>query len=189
MEDDGKGLEITLLLRRMSDGDTAARDAVFERLYDELRRVAASLLRKDGPPGSTLQATALVHEAWIRISGLEGFQWENREHFLSLAARAMRFILVDHVRSRTSLKRGGNHGRVPLDRVVVAYEERAVDLEKLDRALREVEVHDPGAAHVVECRFFGGMTMEEIARALGVSVRTVERDWAHARAWLRRALG
>jgi RNA polymerase sigma-70 factor, ECF subfamily len=189
MTDDGKGLEITLLLHRMSEGDEAARDAVFERLYDELRRVAGALLRRATPVGGTLQATALVHEAWIRLSGLEGFAWENREHFLSLAARAMRHVLVDHARRRNSIKRGGDFDRVPLDAVVVAYEEQSVDLEKLEAALKQVEERDPAAARIVECRFFGGMTMEEIARATGVSVRTVEREWAHVRAWLRRELG
>ncbi|MCK6479632.1 MAG: ECF-type sigma factor [Planctomycetes bacterium] len=188
MTDDAPGLQITLLLERMSGGDSAARDAVFERLYGELRDVAGYLFQGQ-PAGHTLQATALVHEAWLRLSSLKGFTFRNRDHFMGVAARAMRHVLVDHARSRNSSRAGGDREREPLDAVTVLYEERSVDLAVLDLALRDLEALDPRAVRVVECRFFGGMTSDQIARSLDITSRSVERDWRFARAWLRKALG
>jgi RNA polymerase sigma factor (TIGR02999 family) len=187
MTDVAPGLQITLLLERMSGGDAAARDAVFERLYGELRAVAGFLFRGQSP-GHTLQATALVHEAWIKVSALRGFTYQNREHFLSVASRAMRHILVDHSRARGAARRGAGAGREPLDEVTMLYEERSTDLVALDMALGELEAVDPRAVRVVEGLFFGGMKPAEVGRTLGISTRSVEREWKAARTWLFRAL-
>ncbi len=181
-------LRITDLLRRMSRGDAEAESALLAFLYEELHRVARACMRGQ-PPGHTLQATALVHEAYLRLVRLRDFPWKDRDHFLAVAARAMRSVLVDHARGKGRAKRGGkNRRRHPLDSVVVSYEERALDLLALNDALERLAGLDAQAAKVVERRFFGGMTVEEVARGLGVSVRTVERDWEMARTWLHRAL-
>jgi RNA polymerase sigma factor (TIGR02999 family) len=178
---------ITELLRRMAEGDAGAEADLLGHVYEDLRRVARGCMRGQ-PRGHTLQATALVHEAWLRLARARGFPWKDREHFLSVAARAMRQVLVDHARGKGRRKRGGGRRRHPLDAIVVTYEERAIDLLALDEALGRLGGVDPQAARIVERRFFGGMSVEEVARSLGVSVRTAERDWEHARAWLHRAL-
>ena len=178
--------DITLLLNRMSSGDGGASERLFALLYDDLHRRAVACLR-DQPVGHTLQATALVNEAYLKLAAA-GTTWENRGHFLCTAARAMRSILVDHARRRGRQKRGAHAGREPLDSVVLAFEARSSDLLDLDDALTELEQRDPRAGEVVTLRFFGGRTTTEIAELLEVSVATVERDWELARAWLRRRL-
>jgi RNA polymerase sigma factor (TIGR02999 family) len=144
-------------------------------------------MRKEGPKGHTLQPTALVHEAWMRlVGGRAGF--DGREHFLAVAARAMRSVLVDHARRRRSQKRGGEGQRLPLDNVLPVYEERA-DLVALDEALNRLSVVDERRAQVVELRFFGGLTIEETAQTLKSSTATVQRNWQMARLWLLNELG
>lgn len=178
--------EITLLLRRLNDGDDGAGPRLFELLYHELHEQARLCMRGQSP-AHTLQATALVNEAFLRVAGGNG-DWENRHHFLGVAARAMRSVLVDHARRKKRRKRGDGHDRVPLDGVSLAFEERSADLLDLDAALLRLEERDPRAAQVVTLRFFGGCSMPEIAEMLEVSVSTAERDWTVARAWLRREL-
>ena len=176
--------DITGLLRRHGQGDAEAREQLLQLLYDDLHGVAGALMRKQGPE-HTLQPTALVNEAYLRLLGEPGGEgWRSREHFLAVAARAMRFALVDHARKRGAVKRGGGAERQALDHLVVQVEERCVDLVDLDEALSRLAQRSERAAQVVEARFFGGLTAEETASALGASLRTVERDWRMARAWL-----
>jgi RNA polymerase sigma factor (TIGR02999 family) len=182
-----EGPSITLLLRRASGGDPAAEERVYALLYKRLRGMAREYMRGQ-PRGHTLQSTALVHEAWLRLAGPGPVPFADRAHFLASASRAMRSILIDHARGRLRGKRAGTRRRVPLDGVLVAFEERAVDILALDEALRALDRMDPRAALVVELRFFGGMTFPEVSGRLGIPRRTIERDWEHARAWLHRAL-
>lgn len=164
-------------------GDPAALGDVFPRIYDELRRLAHFQLLRESD-GHTLNTTALVHEAYIRLNGQTRVQWQDRAHFMAVAATAMRRILVDHARRRQTAKRGGPRQRVPLDSLDLPAEDRAHLLVALDDALRALSELDARQARVVECRFFGGMTEDETARALGIGLRTVKRDWARARSWL-----
>lgn len=179
---DASGPDIDLLLRA-SAGDAAALGQVFPQIYDELRRLAHRQLQHE-PAGHTLSTTALVHEAYIRLIDQTRVQWNGRAHFMAVAATAMRRILVDHARSRQSLKRGGPLRRVPIESIELAAEDRADLLVALDDALRRLSELDERQARVVECRFFGGMTEEETAEALGIGLRTAKRDWAKARSWL-----
>ncbi len=176
---------ITVLLRRMGAGDREAGERVFALVYAELRARAGGLM---GAAGGTLQPTAIVHEAWIKLAGSESGDWRDRGHFLAFAASAMRSILVDHARAKRTAKRGGGAARIELDRAVAEYEDRAVDLVALDEALAELATLDPELARVVELRFFGGSTIAETAQALGISTATVERDWRTARSWLRQRI-
>jgi RNA polymerase sigma-70 factor (ECF subfamily) len=182
-----KGHTITLLLRRASDGDADAEKEVFEILYRELTAIARRYMSAQHRP-HTLQSTALVHEAWLRLAGNEPLRFKDRSHFLATASRAMRTILIDHARGRRRGKRSVGGRQVPLDGMLVAFEEQGVDVLDLDDALGALERQDPRAALIVELRFFGGMTVPEVSRRIGVPRRTVERDWEHARAWLHRAL-
>jgi RNA polymerase sigma factor (TIGR02999 family) len=176
--------QATELLRQASDGDEGASAELLAFVHDELARLAR--IHMDRERGDhTLQPTALVNEAWIRLIDRDRAGWRDREHFLSAASRAMRNILVDHARRRRAEKRGGGDVRLPLDAVVELYEERAVDLELLSDALDALHEDDPRLGRVVELRFFGGLTVEETARVMGVSPSTVERSWRMARAWLR----
>lgn len=170
-------------VQRAGSGEAAALRRVFPVVYDELRRLAHRQLRAE-PPGITLRTTDLVHEAYLRLVAQDAGRWKNRAHFLSIAAMAMRRILVDHARTHRSEKRGGGVPRVSLDAVDVALEDRAEFLVALDEALDRLRQLDARQASVVECRFFGGMTEEETAEALGVGLRTAKRDWAKARSWL-----
>lgn len=175
---------VTRLLQRISAGESGAADELYAALYDELRQRASAVL---GIRGShTLQPTAIVHEAWLRIRGHEK-DFASRAHFFGVAAKAMRSVLVDHVRARRTQKRGGS-GRVPLDDAVEALETRVPDLVELDEVLRRLEAMDPQLAKIVEVRFFAGLTLAETATTLGISTATVERGWRAARAWLRVAL-
>ncbi len=179
--------DVTKILLAAGGGDARAAEQLLPLVYDELRRLAARQLRHESP-GHTLQPTALVHEAWLRLVDQTQVQWQNRTHFLAVAATAMRRILVNHAKARGRLKRGGpdrNALRVPLDQLVDSLSERSADLAALDEALSRLAELDPQQARIVELRFFGGMTVEEIARALDLSPRTVHREWAMARAWLR----
>jgi RNA polymerase sigma factor (TIGR02999 family) len=167
------------------------------QVYDELRRLAANYLRRERP-GQTLQATALVHEAFLRLSKEKNQPWKNRTHFLAIAALSMRQILVQRARARHAGKRGGGAEKISLDEPVIADQaalarqsaERGagVDVLSLDAALEKLAALDPQQAKIVELRYFGGMTVEEVADALGVSPATVKRHWAVARAWLHREL-
>ena len=152
-------------------------------VYDELRRLAHRHLRREAAD-HTLATTELVHEAYLRLASQSRVQWNGRAHFLGVAATVMRRILVDHARGHHSLKRGGALARVPLELAELAGDEPAELLLALDEALGRLQARDERQARVVECRFFGGMTEEETAEALGVGLRTVKRDWAKARSWL-----
>lgn len=174
-------------LTAASGQEPSARGALFSILYDELRRVAAELLTKESP-GLTLQPTALVHEAYLRLVDQSRATIQDRAHFCAVAAQAMRRILVDHARARHAQKRGGQWTRVTLDGAVALSDERDVDLEALDGALQRLAEENSREAAIVELRFFGGLGNVEVAEVLRVSVRTVEDDWRFARAWLRREL-
>jgi RNA polymerase sigma-70 factor, ECF subfamily len=178
---------ITDLLARAEGGDTAVVDRILPLVYDELRRLARHQLRNE-PAGLTLSTTELAHEAYLRLVDQTRVQWRGRAHFLGVAATCMRRILVDHARAGLSQKRGGGARRVPLDAVQVAGPVQAEVLIALDEALDRLRATDVRQARVVECRFFGGMTEEETAEALGIGLRTAKRDWARARIWLHRAL-
>jgi RNA polymerase sigma factor (TIGR02999 family) len=178
--------EVTRILQAASLGDKVAADRLLPLVYDELRALAAGVLRGQRK-GHTLEPTALVHEAYLKLVD-QTAPWEGRSHFFGVAAKAMRSILVDHARARKAEKRGGARERVPLDAAVVWFEERSLDLLALDEALERLAALDPAAARLVELRFFAGLTIEETARTLGVSTATVERDWALTRAWLHREL-
>lgn len=180
-------LSVTDLLLKARDGDASALADVFPIIYQELRRLAQRQLRKE-PDGHTLSPTALVHEAYIRLIDQTRVQWSGRAHFMAIAATEMRRILIDRARRHRSLKRGGSLARVPLEAVELASEERADLLLALDEALTRLKDLDARQAQVVECRFFGGMTEEETAEALGVGTSTVKRDWAKAKSWLYQEL-
>jgi RNA polymerase sigma factor (TIGR02999 family) len=178
---------LATLLDRARQGEPAAVEEFVPVLYHELRRIAARSLRRERP-GQTLQPTALVHEAYLRLLRDEDRSFQNRAHFLAIAARSMREILVEHARARGAQKRGGHRQRVTLDEDVAAGQPRDVELVALDAALERLEQVDATHARIVELKFFGGLTNEETAEALGVSPATVKRGWAMARAWLFREL-
>mgnify|MGYP000917583940 CR=1 FL=1 len=181
--------DITGLLKRLSDGDSRAVDLLLPVIYDELRGLAGAYLRRESP-GHTLQTTALVHEAYLKLVGQEAARYQSRAHFFAVAAQAMRRILVNHARDRGRLKRGGDRGRVDLQEsaVVAPQDGEGPDLVALDEALTRLAERDERKARTVEMRFFAGMTVEETAEALGVAPATVKRDWEFARAWLQREL-
>lgn len=182
--------QITVYLQRLRGGDAAAADAMLPLVYEELRHIAGLLLR-GGRPGHTLQPTALVHEAWLKIQGAldGGAQIHDRTHFLAVAARAMRQVLVNHARDRKTQKRGGEARRLPLDDCVDLIEEQTGDLVALNDVLDRLAGDDPRSARIVEMRVFGGMTVEEVADALDLATSTVKSDWRFARSWLERELG
>lgn len=179
---------ITHLLKEWSDGDQRALDELTPLVYEELRQQAARYLRKERP-GHSLQATALINEAFLRLIDVKNVQWQNRAHFFGIAANLMRRILVDHARRRDAEKRGGTQMRLTLDDAFAIAKEPAVDLLAIDEALDRLAAIDEQQARVVELRFFSGLSVEETAAALGVSPKTVKRDWSVARAWLRREIG
>ena len=179
--------EVTQLLQALRAGDDAS-DELIEAVYGELRRLAASKLARER--GQTLPATALVHEAWMRIAGGTGApDFENRAHFLGAAAEAMRRILIERARRRRSLRHGGGHGRVELEPDALVDLPPATDLLALDEALERLGSLDARYGKLVELRFFAGLSIVEAAEVLGVSRATADRDWAFARAWLYRELG
>ena len=177
---------VTGLLRAWSQGDPHARDELLPLIYGELRRRAAAHLRRERR-GHSLQPTALVHEAYLRLIE-QKVPWQNRAHFFGLASEMMRRILVDHARGRKRGKRSGMWARVELDEAVAISEQRDIDLVLLDLALQELAQLDERQARIVELRFFGGLSLEEAGEVLGISEATVKRDWGMARAWLYRRL-
>ena len=179
--------DVTNILKRASDGDESAVNRLLPLVYDELRALAESYLQHERPD-HTLQATALVHEAYVRLIKQEEVEWQNRAHFFAVAAQAIRRILVDHARAHEREKRGGGRRRVGLDESVAAAPGRDLDLLALDEALEKLTRLSERQARIVELRFFGGLSLNEVAAFLGVSPRTVDGDWSMARAWLRRAL-
>jgi RNA polymerase sigma factor (TIGR02999 family) len=184
---DSSSAEITELLRRWSDGDAEAFDRVLPLVYDELHRLAARYLAGERAM-PTLQPTALVNEVCVRLLGWDAVKWNNRGHFFGVSAQMMRRVLVDIARRRQAERRGGGSVRLPLDGIDVAATEPTADVLEVDAALERLAADDPRKARVVELRFFGGLSAEETAEALGLSVRTVHADWAFARAWLYRYL-
>jgi RNA polymerase sigma factor (TIGR02999 family) len=175
--------DTTQLLAAYRSGDRAAYDRLFSRLYDELRRLAHRRLRRSAA-GETIRTTALVHEAYVRLVEPGGAAPADRVQFLALAARAMRFVLVDAARARSAKKRGGDRTGVPLEAVQLAAPEPHGDLLALDAALTRLQAVSERQSKLVELRFFGGMSYDEIAEATGLSIRTVKRDWERARLWL-----
>jgi RNA polymerase sigma factor (TIGR02999 family) len=180
------GGEVTEFLRAWSDGDRAALDRLTPIVYDELYRLARRYMKGERP-GHSLQTTALVNEAYMRLVNYKSMQWQNRAHFFAVSAQLMRRILVDHAR-RHNLKRGGDVLHVSLDETPMVGGERAADLVALDDAMNELGKLDPRKVQVVEMRFFGGLSVEETAEVLKVSAVTVMRDWSTAKAWLYREL-
>lgn len=173
---------ITQLLLDASAGKQGAVDALFPIVYSEMRRLSASYLRRE-PPGHTLQSTALVHEAYLRLID-QKVSWQSRAHFMGIAAQIMRRILLDHAKGKAAAKRGGGEIAIELDESSIGGKVRDVNLIALDDALLELEKIDPIRSRIVEMRFFGGLSNEEAAEVLGVSTATVQRKWAGARAWL-----
>ena len=175
--------DVTQILSQIESGDPSAADQLLPLVYNELRKLAAQKMAQE-KPGQTLQATALVHEAYLRLVGSdEPQQWDGRGHFFAAAAEAMRRILVDSARRRAAQKRGGDREQVPLAEIPASGDE-PVDLLTLDEALKKLEQLHPDKAQVVKLRFFAGCTLEEMADVLGISRATAERKWAYARAWL-----
>lgn len=183
MPDDARRHEVTRILNDWRRGDPRAPDALFPIVYDELRPLARSRTRQE-PLGQTLQPTALVHEAYLRLVSGRDSDFESRTHFFGAAALAMRRILVERARQRRTAKHGGGWERVTLTDEVASTEPRAIDLVVLDRALEALEAHDKRLSEIVMLRYFTGLTIEETARALGLSPATIKRDWEYARAWL-----
>ncbi len=178
---------VTELLVKWSRGDKAALDELIPLVYDELRQLAASYLRRQAGP-HTLQATALVHEAYVRLADRQNTSMQHRAQFFGLAAKVMRDILVDHARRRAATKRGGQQLRISLSQAERLGHKPEVDLVALDDALKDLAATNPQHSRVVELRFFGGLTNEEAAEVMSLSHATVERYWSFARAWLQREL-
>lgn len=187
MRDDASH-QVTKLLNDWRNGDEFALERIMPLVYDELRVMAKRYMNSQ-PSGHTLQTTALIHEAYLKLAHDNDKRWENRKHFFGVAAQAMRHILVDHARSKSSEKRGGTTYVVSLDDVPVVSTERAAEIIALDDALKVLETLDARKGRVVELRYFGGFSVEETADVLNVSVETVTRDWRFAKTWLLRELG
>lgn len=179
--------DTTQLLLELRSGDRSALDRLVPQVYDELHRIAHRELARRGA-GGTLRTTGLVHEAYLKLVDLDRVEVDDRAHFLALAATAMRHIVIDHARHIRTLKRGGRWQRVPLDDAIPGSRDPVDELIDLDDALTRLERFDPRLCKVVECRFFGGLTVEETAAAIAVSPRTVDRAWEKARAWLYREI-
>ncbi len=179
--------EITELLVAYADGDRGAFDQLVPMVYDELRRIARRHLRRNDR-GQTLDTTGLVHEAYLKLAGQKGLRLEDRGHFLAVAACAMRQIIISRARARMADKRGGGKAPVTLDEQQIGTRDQAEYLLDLDRVLEKLRERDERLARTVECRFFAGLSEEETAQALGVSVRTAQRNWMRARAWIRSEL-
>ena len=176
--------EVTQILSAIEHGDPEAAEQLLPLVYDELRKLAAAKMAQE-KPDQTLQATALVHEAYLRLVGAQNVQsWDSRGHFFAAAAEAMRRILINRARDKNRVKRGGEHRRVNLDRIEIALDTNDQQLIALDAALSQLAVEDPAAARLVNLRFFAGLTQKDAAVSLGLSPRTAERQWAYARAWL-----
>jgi len=181
-------VDVTLLLKQLSDGKQDVLAELIPHVYDELRRLAAYHLRQERT-NHTLQATALVHEAYMRLVDQRRVDWKNRSHFFGVAAHLMRRILLMHARRHHAAKRGGSAKPISLNDAVVFTREQSADLVALDELLNRLSVLDPQQARVVELRFFAGLSVEETADLMGMSTATVKRDWAMAKAWLAREMG
>jgi RNA polymerase sigma factor (TIGR02999 family) len=179
--------DVTVLLSELAGGDPDAMDRLLPIVYDQLRDMARRELRRERAD-HTLGATAIVHEAYLKLVQLDRVSWEGRAHFFGAAAMVMRRVLISYARARNAQKRGSGASRVPLEDVVLAAQERPAELLALDEALERLKALNERQARVVECRFFAGMGIDETAMALGISNATVRRDWAVARAWLNREL-
>ena len=179
--------EVTRILNSIQDGDNQAAGQLLPLVYDELRKLAGYKMAGESS-GHTLQATALVHEAWLRLVGSSPQSWQNRAHFFGAAAEAMRRILVEHARRKQSLKRGGGAERVELDESAIVLAAPPDELLAVHEALDKLAVEDASAAELVKLRYFVGMTMEEAASALGLAKRTAENLWTFARVWLHREI-
>lgn len=180
---------VTLALRQARQGDHAAEEELLRLTYRELRKIAGARMREERP-GHTLQPTALVHEAYMRLAGQQRVEWRDRGHFFGVAAQMMRRVLVDSARERLAEKRGGGQPKLVLDWLEI--ESTPAKLEEIlavDQAVERLQELDPQQAKIVELHYFGGLSVKETAAALGVSPRTVDRDWSMARAWLRKKLG
>jgi RNA polymerase sigma-70 factor, ECF subfamily len=182
---EGTSRQVTELLVRWSQGESDARDRLIPLVYQELRQLARRVLQGRD---NTLQSTALVHEAYLRLVGRSEVHWDNRVHFFTVASQLMRRILIDHVRERRAKKRGGENVTLLLDEEISFPAQREVDLVALDDALRQLAQLDERQCRLVELRFFGGLTIEETSKALDVSPATVKREWATARLWLLREM-
>jgi RNA polymerase sigma factor (TIGR02999 family) len=178
---------VTQLLLRWNNGDRAALDELMPMVYAELRRIAGAYLRRESPD-HTMQPTALVHEAYLKLVDQRKVNWKGRAQFFGVAARMMRNLLVDYAREQKALKRGGNHYRVSLTSADQIGDTPNLDLTALDEALNSLAAIKPQHSRIVELKFFGGLTIEEIAAVLEISHATVEREWSFAKAWLRREL-
>lgn len=179
--------DVTRLLVSWSEGDKAALDQLAPLVYDELRQLADRHLRRERP-GHTLQSTALVHEAYLRLIDQRNVHWQNRAHFFGVAAQMIRRILVDHARAHQAAKRGAGAAKLALDEALDAGRERDLDLVALDDALQDLSRLDPQQSRIIELRFFAGLSIEETAEVMEISPATVKREWSSARAWLFREL-
>lgn len=179
---------ITRLLQAHHQGDRDAFDRLVPLVYERMRRIARAQMARH-TPGHTLSPTGLVHEAYVQLAAETGVDWQDRSHFYAICARAMRRILVDYARRRQATKRGGATPHITLDDDIVGAETPAEIVLAVDQAVERLAAFNPRLAQIVECRSFGGMTEEETASALGTSLRTVQREWNEAKAWLRRELG
>ena len=175
--------EVTQLLIAWGNGEEEALEKLVPLIYDELRRIARRYMKRE-PAGHTLQTTALVNEAYLRLIEQKGMKWQNRAHFFAISAQLMRRILVSMARARHANKRGGEARQVSLDEALMISEERAAELVALDEAMNELAALDPRRSRVVELRYFGGLSVEETAEVLNISPETVMRDWKRAKAWL-----
>lgn len=179
--------DLTQLLVNWGNGDQAALEELLPLVNTELRRLARSYMQRENP-GHTLQTSALVNEAYLRLVEQRNVRWQNRAHFFGIAAQLMRRILIDHARSHRYLKRGGGALKVPLDEAAAVTEARAAELLAVNEALVKLTSIDARKGRIVELRFFGGLTIEETAEVMGISTPTVQREWRAARAWLHRTL-
>jgi RNA polymerase sigma factor (TIGR02999 family) len=184
---DGAAPDLTLLLKRWRQGDRDALERLMPLVYEELRRIARHYLKNERQ-GHTLESTALVHEAFLRLIDQRNVQWQNRAHFFGIASQMMRRILVDHARKRQAAKRDAALVRLSVAERLVPGAEREPDLLALDQAIDALAALDPDQSRVVELRYFGGLTIEETAEVMGISPATVKREWATARLWLKREI-
>jgi RNA polymerase sigma factor (TIGR02999 family) len=178
-----KEREISLILKDWSGGKQESADVLLSLVYDELRRIARQYLRRERSD-HTLQPTALVHEAYLKLIDISDVSWQDRAHFFAVASNVMRHILVDHARARATDKRGGEAPRIALEDAVSLSNERDIDLLALDEAMKQLAAFDEQQSKIVELRFFGGLTIEEAAHILGISPATIKREWTMAKAWL-----
>ena len=179
--------QVTQLLNAWGEGDQVARDQLMPLVYEELHRLAHRYMKRESP-GHTLQTSALVNEAFVRLVGQNNVRWQNRTHFFGIAAQMMRRILVDYARSRNYAKRGGGAARISFDEALIVSDERSAEVVNVHEALERLAKFDARKSQIVELRFFGGLSIDETAEVLSVSPGTVMRDWTLAKAWLRREI-